>query len=151
MKKWTTINLSPQLLMGSQYFFSCYEDFIPHDLDEIQLVYSDEGFKVRHFMGQNRCLFQVNKQQNVDDYINDALKTDTGMVVGKFLVPEFNKLINFTIADLPKVQPLIDILDEKHQYEKIIYDAYLENGDFILTDEQRLQAYNSYKQSRNIK
>ena len=41
-------------------------------------------------------------------------------------------------------------LDPKHQYEKVIFDAYLENKKFELTPEQRLQAYEIYKKSRNI-
>jgi hypothetical protein len=68
--------------------------------------------------------------------------------VGKFLIPEFCKEIGFTIKDLPKLKPLIDKLDEKHKYEEIIYNAYLENGDFILTPDQRDLAYASYKETR---
>ena len=70
------------------------------------------------------------------------------MVVGKFLIPEFNKKIGFTIDDLPKIKPLIDRLDEKHIYEKIIYESYLENNSFTLTEDQRLKAYKKYKETR---
>ena len=72
------------------------------------------------------------------------------MVAGKYLIPEFCQEIGFTINDLPKIKPMIDRLDIKHHYEKIIYDSYIENGAFILTDEQRDKAYQSYKQSRRI-
>ena len=70
------------------------------------------------------------------------------MSVIKFLTPEFNEAIGFTIKDLPKVKPLIDKLDEKHLYAKIIYEAYLENGSFTLTQEQRDKAYEEYKRLR---
>jgi hypothetical protein len=56
------------------------------------------------------------------------------MVIGKFLIPEFNELINFTIDDLPRLEPLLNRLDDKHKYEKIIYDSYIENNAFVLTD-----------------
>jgi hypothetical protein len=73
------------------------------------------------------------------------------MVVGKFLVPEFCAAIGFTIEDLPQLKPLIDILDNKHKYEEIIFNSYLKNGSFTLTDEQRERAYKSYKNSRGGK
>ena len=39
-------------------------------------------------------------------------------------------------------------MDDKHKYEKLIYDAYLKNNDFVLTDEQRIDAFNEYKKER---
>jgi hypothetical protein len=39
-----------------------------------------------------------------------------------------------TIADLKQLQPLIDALDQKHQYEAIIYNSYLKNKAFVLTE-----------------
>lgn len=68
----------------------------------------------------------------------------------KFLNPEFCKYINFTVEELPVFQELIDTMDEKHKYVKIIYDAYLKNKDFILTDEQLDSAYKEYKLERKI-
>jgi hypothetical protein len=50
------------------------------------------------------------------------------------LIPEFNEFIDFTIEDLPKIKPQIDKLDDKHLYERYIYDYYLQNGTFILTE-----------------
>jgi hypothetical protein len=59
------------------------------------------------------------------------------MVIGKFLVPEFCEEIGFTIEDLPKLAPLLDRLGDRHQYERIIYESYLENQAFCLTEAQR--------------
>ena len=70
------------------------------------------------------------------------------MVVGKLLVPELVKYINITIDDLKKCKFAIDEIQEKHSYEKIIYDAYIKNNDFILTQEQRDKAYQEYKKYR---
>ena len=70
------------------------------------------------------------------------------MAAGKFLVPEFCKEIGSTVEDLPKLAPLISNLDTKHEYEKIIFDSYIQNGDFVLTQEQRDKAYESYKIAR---
>lgn len=56
------------------------------------------------------------------------------MQLGKFLVPTFIEAIGFTIDDLKKLQPLLDNLDDKHKYEKVIYNTYIQNNDFTLTD-----------------
>jgi hypothetical protein len=139
-----------KILMGSKYFFSCYPDFVGKDTDEIEIVDTTEFKHKRHLLGKDRCLFVLKRQTTKDDYINLDLKSSVGMVVGKYLVPEFCNEIGFTVEDLPKVKPLLDRLDIKHLYEKIIYDSYIENGSFTLTDEQRDRAYKSYRQSRGI-
>ena len=137
-----------RILIGSEYFFGRYGDFKGKDIDEIELVSTAEFAQMRQITGRGRCLFQMKRHATTQEYIDWAVKSKVGMVVGKFLVPEFCKAIGFTIADLPKVAVLVDRLDAKHQYEKIIYESYLENGSFTLTDEQRDRAYQSYKESR---
>jgi hypothetical protein len=135
--------------IGSQYFFSCYQDFKSKDLDELELVETTDFQFMRQLTGRGKCLFQLKRQPNTEDYISYAL-SDMPMSVGKFLVPEFCETINFGIEDLHKVQSLIDSLDPKHKYEQIIFESYLENGSFYLTEEQRLKAYKSYKEARNL-
>ena len=134
-------------LMGSKFFFNRYPDYTSHDVDTIEIVETDEFKEKRIIRGQGKDMFFL-KKKSKEELIADALKSELSMVVGKFLIPGFNKEIGFTIEDLPKLKPLIDKLDDKHKYEEIIYNSYLENGDFILTDEQRLKAYQSYKESR---
>ena len=133
--------------MGSKFFFNRYPDYTSHDVDTIEIVETDEFKEKRIIRGQGKDMFFL-KKKSKEELIADALKSELSMVVGKFLIPGFNKEIGFTIEDLPKLKPLIDKLDDKHKYEEIIYNSYLENGDFILTDEQRLKAYQSYKESR---
>ena len=43
---------------------------------------------------------------------------------------------------------MFEKIDEKHRYEKVIFDSYVENDGFFLTDEQRLRAYEEYKMAR---
>lgn len=135
-------------LMGSQYFFSCYDDFKSKDIDEIQIIETDEFKQMRQISGQGKCLFQLKKHNSKDEYIEWALKSSIGMVLGKFLVPEFCAEIGFTVEDLRQLAPLVEKLDDKHKYEAIIYDSYLQNGEFSLTSAQRDSAYKSYKESR---
>lgn len=137
------------MLIGSKYFFSCYEDFEPHDTDELEIIETNEFKQMRQFTGPGKCLFQMKKHDSKNDYIEWSIKSPIGMVIGKFLVPEFCEAIGFTVEDLPKLRILIDKLDKKHKYEEIIYNSYIENGSFVLTDEQRDRAYKSYKDSRS--
>ena len=140
-----------KIVIGSQYFFNCYPDFHSKDIDYLEIVDTFEFTQLRQISGMGKCLFQLKRHSNKEAYIQWALQSKTAMCVGKFLVPEFNAQIGFTIDDLPRMQPLIDKLDDKHKYEAIIYNAYMQNKDFTLTTEQRLQAYTSYKNSRNLK
>ena len=137
-----------KILIGSKYFFSCYDDFVGEDTDELQIIETDEFKQMRQITGQGKCLFLMRKHSSKEDYIDWALKSNIGMVVGKFLVPEFCNEIGFTIADLPRLQPLIDKLDKKHKYEEVVFNSYLKNNSFMLTPEQRNEAYQLYKQER---
>ena len=139
-----------KILMGSTYFFSEYDDFHSKDIDEIQIIDTNEFSQVRQITGKGRCLFQMKRHPSKEEYIKWALKCDLGMVIGKFLVPEFNAAIGFSITDLTRLSPLIAKLDDKHKYEEIIFNSYIENNDFVLTKEQRDLAYQSYKTTRRI-
>jgi hypothetical protein len=139
-----------KFLMGSTYFFSCYDDFKSKDIDEIAIIDTNEFLQMRQITGRGKCLFQLRRHTAKEDYINWALQSQLGMVIGKFLVPEFCAAIGFTVDDLHKLKPLIQKLDDKHKYEEIIFNSYIENGDFTLTKEQRDLAYQSYKATRRI-
>lgn len=139
-----------KMLIGSAYFFSCYDDFTSKDIDELQIIETSEFNQMRQLTGRGRCLFQLKKHRSKQEYIDWALRAELGMVVGKFLVPEFCEEIGFTIEDLPQLRVLIDKLDDRHKYEEIIYNSYLTNGSFVLTDGQRGAAYESYKKSRGL-
>lgn len=139
-----------KMLIGSQYFFSCYDDFHSKDIDELSFVDTGEFNHMKQITGQGKCWFFMKRHGSKEEYIEFALKSQLGMVVGKFLVPEFCAAIGFTIEDLPRMKTLIDKLDDKHKYEEIIFNSYIQNGDFILTDEQRDLAYQSYKTTRNV-
>lgn len=136
------------MIVGSKAFFSCYKDFKPKDTDYLQLI--DTGDIFTNFLqmhADNFCCFEYVRKSK-EEMIHDALESKLGMNIGKFLVKEFIDEIGLTISDLKLLKPLIDILDDKHKYEKIIYDAYIENNDFILTDKQRSNAYKIYKKYR---
>ena len=135
--------------MGSRYFFKQYSDYHSHDIDMIELQDNCDYDRMMIIRGQGKDMFFF-KRKPKNELIKDALKSELPMVVGKFLIPEFNEEIGFTIEDLPKIKELIDKLDDKHKYEEIIYNSYIKNNAFVLTEEQRLEAYKSYKRSRGV-
>ena len=136
-----------RFLVGSNVFFRGYfEDFESKDVDTLVLEDEPIGYEtVRQFRFNNRCIFQWRRMEK-DEFIDLSLERGLGMELGKFLVPEFARELKMNIDDLERLQPLADKLDEKHLYERIIYDAYIENGCWALTDEQRIEAYRVYKE-----
>ena len=139
--------------MGSSYFFDRYDDYKIKDNDELHIV---DEFIFPNRVCMNMKLFDGNdififKNTDKQEYINDVYESGVNMKVGKFLIPEFNKYINLTIDDLKSLQPIFDNMDKKHTYERVIFESYLKNGDFFLTDEQRMEAYKEYKRSRSLK
>lgn len=139
------------ILVGSKRFFGGIDGFKSKDTDKIILVDEPKNFKyVRQTSASGSCLFEW-KRMTADEFVDFMLASNTPMGIGKFLVKEFNDEIGFTIDHLRKLGSVVDKLDKKHAYEKIIYEAYLKNGKFELTDEQRMEAYKSYKEAREGK
>jgi hypothetical protein len=54
-----------KFLMGSTYFFACYDDFESKDIDEIEIVDKCEFNWLRQLTGRNRCLFQIKRKDNI--------------------------------------------------------------------------------------
>lgn len=133
--------------VGSQAFFSQYRDFTPGDIDYVEFEEHPKLYKnVLQFRKKDRslCLFKWRKM-TPDEFIEYTLHKKLAMEIGKFLVPEVANYLGFTINHLKSLSPLIDFLDDKHRYEKIIFESYIENNDFFLTEEQRLKAYLEYQ------
>lgn len=139
-----------RFLAGSRYFFGGYPNFTSHDTDYLELLDTDEFNPKRAIRANGLDIIQL-KYKPKAELIQDALQGGLPMAVGEFLIPEFCAYIGFTVIDLPKVKPLIDALDDRHKYEEIIYNAYLENGGYFLTPEQRNNAYKAYRKSRELR
>ena len=139
-----------EYLIGSKYFFKGIKGFQPHDTDTLIVEENPQDYKVfMQITGRKKCLFKW-KLMTPNEYIDYMLNIcKTPMVVGKFLNREFCEDIGFTIEHLKQLEPLFNQLDERHTYEKIIYDAYMENNDFFLTEKQRMKAYQDYVISRH--
>jgi hypothetical protein len=136
------------MIVGSRAFFSGIDGFIPKDTDVLEFIEVPIGFRtVRQIKFVDKCVFQW-RHMPIRELIEETLKRGIPMEIGKFLVPEFINTFNLSIDDLKKLQPLVDRLDDAHKYEAIIYNAYIENNDFYLTQSQLNAAYNAYRESR---
>lgn len=142
--------LKQRFKIGSLYFFNEYPDFTPSDTDEVEFEENPKLYKnVMQFRktDKTRCLFKWRKM-TPEEFVEYTLNTKLPMELGKFLVPEVVDYLGFTIAHLKALAPIAEKLDDKHSYEKIIYDSYIENNGFYLTQEQRDRAYAEYKLKR---
>ena len=136
--------------VGSQAFFQGMPGFTPGDIDQVE--FEEHPKLYRNFMqfrkkDGTRCLFKWRKM-TADEYVDYTLQSKLPMEIGKFLVPEICEYLGFTIEHLKRLKPVVERLDPKHAYEKVIYDSYIENDAFYLTDEQRREAYQIYKSKR---
>ena len=140
--------MSRKILVGSSVFFNEIEGFQSKDRDYVILDENPVGYDfVRQTTLRNKCFFEW-KRMSPEQFVEYSLCKGPAMQIGKFLVPEFVQEIGFTIEHLKKLKPLIEKLDGRHKYEKVIYNAYIENGAFNLTAEQLSKAYEQYKLER---
>lgn len=137
-----------QFQMGSTYFFSNYEDFSSKDYDEICIM-DTFPFKndIMNMKLDHSDVFLC-RDMPKEGFINDLITSGVNMKAGKFLIPEFCEYINFTIDDLKSIFPIFENMDEKHTYERIIAQSYIDNNSFTLTESQRDAAYQEYKKTR---
>ena len=139
-----------QFQMGSSYFFNKYDGYKQKDYDDLCIMdtFIFPG-RVMNMKLEGRDVFMF-RNMDKQGFIDDVLETKVYMKAGKFLIPEFNEYIGFTIEDLKSILYFFDEIDERHTYEKIIAESYIENNGFFLTDEQRDKAYNEYKKKKDI-
>lgn len=141
-----------KFLVGSRYFFDGIPGFRPKDTDYMYIM---EDFRTKdtnilrmtHINGEDKFLL---KDISKEEFIKDAIGSTSVMKIGKFFVAGFAEYIGLTIDDLKIFEEPLKHIDERHTYYRDIYNAYIENNAFTLTDEQRLKAYETYKKTRYL-
>lgn len=137
-------------VIGSRAFFTGMDGYSPKDLDELNIMdrfpFKGNVFNAK-INGKDVFFF---RNMDKEGFIKDTLECGVPMRIGKFLVPEFAEYLGVTIDDLKRLSGIIEKIDERHLYEKVIYDAYLKNGEFKLTEEQRVAAYKEYLKRKQI-
>lgn len=143
--------MTKTIKIGSAVFFSKFNDYKQKDDDEmvIQEKWLPHKIHVLNFKKDGKDIFFWSPLSK-EEFIKDTIDSNVAMRVGKFIIPEFCNYIGFEISEYKKLKDVFDNLDEKHRYEIIIRDAYIENNSFTLTDEQRMKAYQEYKKERNL-
>ena len=135
--------------IGSCVFFGGMDGFEPKDVDELCIMdtfsFKGNSIQCRGLHGKDVFFF---RNMSKDDFKKDVKNSKLPMVAGKFLVPEFVEYLGFTIEDLKEFSGKFDEIDEKHAYEKIIYEYYIENNGFFLTAGQKEKAFKKYKETR---
>ena len=140
--------MNKKILVGSRAFFSQCPKFNSKDTDYLILVNKGNGFQfVRQLSFAHQCVFEFVRRPK-QEMIDYALQHGAAMQVGKFLVKEFAEEIGLTVDDLKQLKPLIDNLDTKHAYERIIYDYITENDSWDIPAKVRNAAYKVYKAAR---
>ena len=145
--------MKTEYIVGSNAFFAGMDGFSPKDNDRLILV--DDALECglpitthSEMRLKGNCYFFY-KRLPKDKMIDNCIKSKDSIVVGKFLVPSVARDLGLTINDLRRLEDTVMSLDEAHTYEKIIFRAYLENNDFVLTEEQRREAFNTYRNNRH--
>ena len=145
--------MKTEYIVGSNAFFAGMDGFSPKDNDRLILV--DDALECglpitthSEMRLKGNCYFFY-KRLPKDEMIDNCIKSQDPIVVGKFLVSSVARDLGLTIDDLRRLEDTVSSLDEAHTYEKVIFYAYLENNNFILTDEQRKEAFRIYNNSRH--
>lgn len=139
--------------MGSKYFFDKMDEYVSKDNDILVIMDDWKLTKtnVLNLKDKKKGLdVFFYKNMSKDEFIEDTLESNVPMRCGKFLIKEFCDYIGFNIEDLEKLDSVFENMDQKHIYEVYIYNCFLDNGKFELTDQQRKEAYEIYKDCKNI-
>ncbi len=137
-----------QILVGSRAFFSGMKGFKSKYRDFLILVEKPQGFNWRREQSvRGICTFEY-KLGTPAEMVAKTLEVGDPLLIGKFLVPEVADVLGATVEDILPLETLLPKLDNKHQYEAVIFNAIKDNGSFTLTDEQLKDAYNSYQNAR---
>ena len=140
-----------KFIVGSNAFFRNMPNFHSKDADILKLVDESEDFKTYREYNLRGVDYFFYKKDTPQNMINLVLEKNDPMLMGKFLVKEVADEIGLEPNDILQLEPLLEKLDEQHQYQKIIFKYIIENNSFELTDEQLNEAYQSYLESRNNK
>lgn len=137
------------ILVGSRAFFSGVDGFKSDNRNFIKFVTNRAPLRMESKLSVHGNIVYRLLREPASVMIQKAIESGNGLLFGNFLVPAFAKEIGLTIDELKKLHPLATVLDSKHRYQTIIFNYYLENGAFSLTDEQRAEAYDAYLSARD--
>lgn len=143
-----------RFLIGSKAIFAGYKEFDDITTDTDILIIdenpSDYDFEHQYHDPDDDTIHYIRwKNMSKEDLLFfHTHNCYMGTFIQKFLVPEYAEWIGLTIEELKSMERLLKYMDDKHEYEKIVFHAYIENNGFFLTPEQKEEAYQVYKSKR---
>lgn len=136
-----------KLAVGSGVFFRRFKDYEVHDIDYVCIVdHYTLGSPMRVKI-EDEDLF-LTEDFPKERWLYETVQCGYGLQAGKFLCPDIINHLHLEIEDLERLKECIDRMDDRHHYLQMIYQFYLDNRKFELTEEQLLEAYNDYKKTR---
>lgn len=136
-----------QFEIGSSAFFSGMEGYGGKGSDTLLIERDPVGFKTwRESSGP--CSVVEWREMGKDEFIEATLSFDRPELAGKFLITEFAEWLQMTADNLKKLDGLFSKMEGKQAYLRKIYEYYIENGKFELSEEQKKEAYSIYQEYR---
>lgn len=137
--------------IGSRAFFGNMPDYKEGDCDVLLVLdkWPEEFKKTIFSCGVTKCDTFFMKQMTKEEYIAETIETEDIKRVFYYMVPEFVQFIGLTIDDIKRVEPVVRKLENtRHKWYINVYESYIANGGFYLSDEQREAAYDVFKRTR---
>ena len=138
--------------VGSCSFFEGhYDNYVPHDYDFLVFsdIYDVPYRNMKHIRIEDYNIHNIpaTKESLLEAELS-LCETDSPMHAATVLSPEVCEYFGVTLEDINRFEPYIRTLTGKHEYLQMVYDAYVLNNAIMLTDEQRDDIYNNYKDSK---
>lgn len=144
-------NFTNEITVGSAAFFAGLEGFEPKTTDKLEIIPAVRNGWWR-YCGTADGISHYKWQQHTLQELVDKLKKCTDCKrISTLLVPDFAKVVapKVNAADyLEAIAPAIGRLCDKHQWGKAVYEAYKENGNLEMSEEQRKRTFAVYRATR---
>lgn len=143
------MNNTIEITVGSSYFFNSLDEHHDLHVDKIALVDNTTNGWWKYIDVYGGATHYEWQKHTIGEWVDKLTSTNDNIRVSTFLVPDFINQIkdNLTIEEyFNKIKPLFNNLEDKYSWVVYVYNAYLNNKAFVLTDAQRESAYKMYKE-----
>lgn len=149
------VHVVKKIRVGSSVFFGDMPGYEAHDVDYVclldrPLVPGRQVMNMKRRTAGVLCDYFLMVDTAKEEMLRRTLEADEPLRAGKFLAPELATHLGMAVDDLRLLDTLFTRMDEKHRYEYVIYQAYLANGSWQLSESQRAEAWKAYREGRGM-